>query len=688
MQAKLAFTFVVITVALLVLSVVLLTIHSDDGEAYSRTVLAQQDYSSTVVPFRRGTITDRNKTILATSERVYNLILDPKVILDSEAKNKDSTLEALVQCYGYDRAELEQILVDKPDSSYVRYARQLSEEERELFLNYQSEFNEVAAKSRSARIVGVWFESEYKRVYPLNELACTVLGFSASDSSRGNWGIEEYYNDELVGVNGREYGYMNSEGSPEREVKQAVDGNTVVTTIDYTIQEIAEKFIRDYMETYSADNVGVLVMDPNSGEILAMATDKSYDLNHPTELSAYYTAEEEAAMTEEELSEARARIWKNFAVQDAYEPGSTAKPFTVAAALEENLIQPENTFICEGGKTFGITGHETTIHCNGTHLTVDVEHALMYSCNVAMMDIANILGNDVFCRYQSQFGFGKQTNVDLPGESPGLVFEPENMGVTDLATNAFGQNYNVTMVQLASAFCSVINGGSYYQPHVVKQILNADGEVVKNIEPILVRETVSQSTSDFLKEALFQTVEGGTGSNAAIAGYAVGGKTGTAEKHPRELGQYLVSFVGFVPAENPQVLVYVVVDNPTVPEDVSVGSGLAIDIERQVMEGIIPYLNVSYRSDVEPTTEAAQEETQATEAVTGEDGNPIPASASASYEENVPEGGYIDDPTASGEPVGETDAEGNPVMPEAGTEPESESGSESDPTETSPDITE
>lgn len=679
MQAKLAFTFVVITVALLVLSVVLLTINSDDGEAYSRTVLAQQDYSSTVVPFRRGTITDRNKTILATSERVYNLILDPKVILASEAKNKDATLEALVQCFGYDRSELEAILTEKPDSSYVRYQTQLSEEERELFLNYQTEFNAAASKSRSAKITGVWFESEYKRVYPQNNLACTVLGFSASDSSRGNWGIEEYYNDELVGVNGREYGYVNSEGSPEREVKPAVDGNTIVSTIDYTIQGVAEKFIQDYMATYDADNVGVLVMDPNNGEILAMATDKSFDLNNPTELSAYITPEEEASMTTEELGEARAQIWKNFAIQDAYEPGSTAKPFTVAAGLEENLIQPENTYICEGAKTFGAEGHETIIRCNGTHLTVDVEHALMYSCNVAMMDIAATLGNDIFCQYLSQFGFGKQTNIDLPGESPGLIYEAQNMGVTDLATNSFGQNYNVTMVQLASAFCSVINGGSYYQPHVVKQILNADGEVLKNVEPILVRETVSQSTCDFLKEALFQTVENGTGSSAAIAGYTVGGKTGTAQKHPRELGQYLVSFVGFAPAENPEVLVYVIVDNPTVPEDVGIGAGLAIDIERQVMEGILPYLSVPYRSDVETTAEETIEATQATEAVTGEDGNPIPASASASYDENVPEGGIIDDPTVSGEPTSETDAEGNPLIPTTGA------AEETDPTETLPE---
>lgn len=674
MQGRLALTFGVITVALFALSIVLIRINAGKGEQYSKTVLSQQDYSSTVVPFRRGMITDRNQTVLATSERVYNLILDPKVILTNDGVNKDATLEALVQCYHYDRAELEQILADKAESSYVRYQRQLSEEEHELFLNYQSEYNAEAAKTNDAKIVGVWFESEYKRVYPMNELACTLLGFSASDSSRGNWGIEEYYNDELTGVNGREYGYMDTDGSPDREVKQAIDGNTIVSTVDYTIQGYAEQFIQEFLKNHTADNVGVLVMDPNNGEILAMATDKSYDLNNPTDLSEYYTEDEQAAMTEQELSEARAQIWRNFAVQDAYEPGSTSKPVTVAAGLEENLIHPTDTYLCEGEKIFGSGSYETTVHCNDVHNTVNLQQALMYSCNVAMMDIGATLGNETFSKYLNLFGFGKQTNIDLPGESAGLLIDPANMGVTDLATNAFGQNYNVTMVQLASALCSIINGGSYYQPHVVKQILNADGEILKNVEPVLVRETVSQSTSDFIKEALFQTVENGTGQAAKIAGYSIGGKTGTAQKHPRSEGKYLVSFVGFAPAEAPQVLVYVIVDNPTVSEDESVSAGLAIKIEKMVMESIIPYMNIPYSSDTEPETTTIAEETSATEASTDSEGNMIPASASASFNEVVPSAGYLNDPTESGESRTVSGSENSP--PEDGTLAESSSAEE------------
>jgi len=642
MKSKLALTFMVITVALIALGGVLLQISGQKGEEYSKTVLAQQDYSSSVIPYKRGLILDRNKTILATSERVYNLILDPKVILDSDAKNADVTLDALIECFGYSREDLEKILSEKPDTSYVRYTRRMSEEERQKFLDYQTGFNKAAAEKGTAKIVGVWFESEYKRVYPYNNLACTVLGFSSSDSGRGNWGIEEYYNDELVGTNGREYGYLNSDGMLERQIKDATDGNTIVSTIDYTIQQAAEQCIQDFLAEYQADNVGVIVMNPNSGEILALATDKSYDLNNPTELSAYYTEEEMAAMTEEEQGTARAEIWKNFAVQDAYEPGSTAKPFTVAAGLEESLIHEGDTYVCEGKKVFGSGVYETPVSCNSTHNTVTLRESLMYSCNVAMMDIAAALQSDVFSKYQALFGFGKQTNVDLPGESPGLVYS-ENMGVTDLATNSFGQNYNVTMVQLASAFCSLVNGGSYYQPHIVKQILNSEGELVKNIDPILVRETVSASTCEFLKDALFETIENGTGKAAIIEGYSVGGKTGTAQKHPREDKKYLVSFVSFAPAENPEVLIYVIVDNPAMPEGEAPSASLAMGIEKKLMEAIIPYLNLPYSSEEEITSAPIPEATSASEAQTGEDGSIIPNSASASYDEVVPADGYFPD---------------------------------------------
>ncbi len=694
MQAKLLFTFVVVAAALLALSIVLLSISGKSGEDYSKIVLSQQNYSSSVIPFQRGTITDRNQTVLATSEQVYNLILDPSVILANDRVNLEVTLDALVQCYGYDREELAALLEERSDSAYIRYARQLSAEEKEVFESYEESFNQAAKEQDGPQVAGVWFESEYKRVYPYNSLASAVLGFSGSDSSRGNWGIEQYYNDQLVGTDGRSYGYMNTDGELERVTRDAIAGNTIVSTIDYTIQSVAEQYIAEFLTEYTADNVGVLVMNPNNGEILAMATSTPYDLNDPSNLSAYYDEAEIAAMSDEEKSEALSAIWKNFAVQDVFEPGSTAKPFTVAAGLEENLIQQDSEYICDGGETFGSGSSEVRVNCNvvSGHGQLTLTESLMYSCNDAMMAIGQILGNDVFAKYLSQFGFGRQSGIDLPGESPGLVYSAADMGVVDLATNSFGQNYNVNMVQLASAFCSLINGGSYYMPHVVKQILSPSGDLVEEVEPVLMRKTVSESTSEFIRNVLWQTVETGTGSEAQIEGYDIGGKTGTAQKHPRSEHKYLVSFIGFAPAEQPEVVVYVVVDNPeqkNLPEGetTAVSSSLAIAIEKKVMEAILPYLNIPTSADYVPETTASPESAESTDPETDAEGNTLAATASASYEEAVPAEGILTDSTESGEALTESEtaeeeggeAEGADGEPEEGsvsqeglTEPENQ----------------
>ena len=592
LQRRLAFIFIVVAAALLVLSVVLIRIVRTRGDDYSRTVLTQQNYSSATIAFRRGDITDRNGSLLATSERVYIMILDPSVILSNSAVNEAATLEALNTVYGYDTAELAELIEANPESRYIRYTRDLKEEEKDAFLTYQTEYNARDSKERNGRVSGVWFETEYKRAYPMNDFACTVLGFSGRDASRGNWGLEEYYNDELTGTNGLTYGYINGDGVAERNTVEPVNGHTVVSTIDYSVQTIVEDTIKAFTAERECANLGIIVMDPNNGEILALATDKYYDLNDPTELSAYYTEEEFAALTAEEQAEARAKIWRNFAIADAFEPGSTAKPFTVAAALEEAATDAEHSYECTGAKVFGTTGHEVTVKCNQTHGVVTLEQSLMYSCNSAMMDIVENLGKEKFVNFQTTFGFGRQTGVDLPGETAGIVYTAENMGVTDLATNGFGQNFNVNMVQMAAAFSSLINGGNYYQPHIVKAITNENGEVLKEITPTLVRRTVSEETCNFIKEALLATVQDGTGAEAAIEGYEIGGKTGTAQKHPRSAKKYVTSFVGFAPADDPKVLVYVVIDDLTLLEDERISTKYAIELERTVMEKILPYLGV------------------------------------------------------------------------------------------------
>lgn len=663
-----------------VLVIVIFRIIQVKGEDYSKTVLTQQNYSSTVIPFQRGSITDRNGTILAASEQVYNVILDPAVILTGSDDDIEATLTALVDVFGYDRSDLETILEEKSESSYVRYERYLSEEEKEAFETYEEEYE--SNKENTASILGVWFESEYQRVYPYSTLACTALGFSSSDSSQGNWGIEQYYNDYLTGTDGREYGYMNSDGIVERTTQEAEDGNTVVSTLDYTIQSVVEEAIAEYLEDMSAENIGVLVMDPDTAEILAMATDSVYDLNNPTDLSWCYTEEEIEEMTEEETSDALNQMWRNFTISDTYEPGSTAKTFTIAAALEEGLVDSGDTFVCDGGQQVA----DYYIECSHTHGTITLEQALGYSCNDAMMQLASKMGKHIFSAYQTLFGLGSTTGIDLPGEATGLLYSEDDMGSVDLATNAFGQNFTATMVQMAAAYCSILNGGTYYQPHIVKEILSADGEVVEEIGSTAVRQTVSTSTVEILKAGLQLAVEdaNGTATLAQIDGYTVGGKTGTAEKYPRGNDEYVMSFIGFTTVEDPQVLVYVVIDNPqSEDEDYSVSVKEAVRLEQKIMSAILDYMNIT--PDVKDETETTEDETTVTEsggssttettvAETDENGESVESGESEDngdadegpYEDEVPEGGYMED--------------GDPGPPGAESE-ESESGESESETE-------
>ena len=305
-----------------------------------------------------------------------------------------------------------------------------------------------------------------------------------------------------------------------------------------------------------------------------------------------YTDEEIQAMDEKAKSEAWYKMWRNFCVSDSYEPGSPQKAFTVAGAIEEGAISGNEVFECGGKLHFG----DWDIRCvaRAGHGPLTITQGLMKSCNVVMMRIVSLEGKEKFVQYQKIFGFGEKTGIDLPGEASGLIYQASNMDPASLATNAFGQNYNCTMVQMAAGYASLINGGSYYEPHVVKEILNDEGSVVKSVSPNLVRETVSESTSNFINNALYQTVsgDGGTAGAAAVAGYEVAGKTGTAQKQPRAEKNYLVSFIGYAPAYNPQVLCYVVVDTPHLPGEQQAHSTFASEIFSKIMAEVLPYKNV------------------------------------------------------------------------------------------------
>ena len=594
MQEKLAITVLVIMLALFALVLVLYNLVKSKGESYNQIVLSHQDYESRTIPYKRGNIIDRNGTYLAISEKVYNLVIDPKQILDTEENYQylDATLDALVECFGYKRDELQAMIEEKKDSQYVIYAKQLPAEDKEKFETYEKDKNKEyralpTEEGGNQRITGVWFEEEYKRTYPYNELACNVVGFALKDGNASG-GVEQYYNDILNGVSGREYGYLNGDSNVERTVKPAQNGKTLELTIDVNIQKIVQKYLDEWQAGIGSNLAAAIVMDPNSGEILAMDTTTRYNLNDPYNLSTYYTDEEIQAMDEKTKSEAWYKMWRNFCVSDSYEPGSPQKAFTVAGAIEEGAISGNEVFECGGKLHFG----DWDIRCvaRAGHGPLTITQGLMKSCNVVMMRIVSLEGKEKFVQYQKIFGFGEKTGIDLPGEASGLIYQASNMDPASLATNAFGQNYNCTMVQMVSGFASLINGGTYYQPHLVTKITDSTGNTISTVEPKAVKQTISKSTSDKIRDYLQSVVKEGTGNTAKVDGYSMGGKTGTAQKFPRGNGKYLVSFMGFAPYDNPQVLIYVVVNEPNVADQPH--SVFAQNIAREILEEVLPYMNI------------------------------------------------------------------------------------------------
>lgn len=594
MKKKLLFVFVVLMLMLAATVGHMFYINVAKGDDYGLIVLSQQDETSTVIPYKRGDILDRNGNILATSTKVYNLILDPKVIL-SKKEYLEPTVDAIVSCFETDRNELINKINEKKDSRYVIWLKKLTFEQIEGFQSLQAD------TKNNPNIRGVWFEDEYVRNYPYSTLAAATIGYTNSGDS-GSWGMEEYYNDVLNGVNGRKYGFVNEDNTMETIIKGARDGNSIISTIDMNIQSIVEKKIQSWVEQYNPANVAVIVAVPDSGEILAMASSKNiFDLNNARDLSRYYTPEQIEAMSDEETFNNLNAMWRNYCISDTYEPGSTVKPFTVAAALEEGMVGKDQTFMCDGVQEVG--GWPIHCHKRAGHGVVSLSQSIMYSCNDALMQVAFALGKNNFCDYQSKFGFGLKTGIDLAGEvsAAGLLYTADNMSDSSLATNSFGQNFNATMVQMVAGFSSLINGGNYYRPHVVKQIVNSDGAVVENKGKNVIKQVVTKETSDFLKNSLRETVISGTAGAAAVPGYEIAGKTGTAQINGRrDEDVYILSFMGYAPYDDPEVLCYVLVDEPQVPDPSS--SSYASRLFSEIMTEVLPYMDIfpTIDSEIQP----------------------------------------------------------------------------------------
>jgi stage V sporulation protein D (sporulation-specific penicillin-binding protein) len=605
MKRKLFFFFSTIIVVMCILIGRLIYLNNSDGERYEKRVLSQQSYVSSTLPYQRGNILDRNGTPLAISKKVYNVILDPKVLL-TEDSNVEPTINALCTVFtSLDATKLRSRLTENAESSYEIL---LNKQEFELM----AQFTEMEKENK--KIKGVWFEEEYERTYPYKSLASHVIGYTSAGDV-GTWGIEQYYNSTLNGTNGRVYGFYDAELNLTRTVKEAVNGNSIVSTIDVYIQDIIEQHIATFMEEIGAANVGVIIANPNNGEIYAMASNHSFDLNEPYDLSNYYEATEIASMTEDEKLDALNKMWRNFCISDTYEPGSTFKPITIAAALEEDKVTPESKFVCEGHLMVG----GWKIKCNATHGTVTLAQALMKSCNPALMAVGESLGKDAFRIYQDRFGFGKRTGIDLPGEAKGILLDSNELNVTELATSSFGQTFNVTMVQMVAAYSSLINGGYYYQPTLVKEIINDKKVIVDDKDPVVLNETVSATTTEFIREAMYLTVLEGTAKPAQVEGYLIGGKTGTAQKFPRDAKKYVVSFIGGAPADDPQVVIYVILDE-VFDEEKKASSTVATTLASKILKDILPYLGIYPDGEIEYRVELPVEKEQQ---ILDEEGNPV-----------------------------------------------------------------
>lgn len=647
MQKRLIFMFLLIVVSFVFLGFRLFLIQRDNEKFYTRQVLSQQGYDNKNLPYRRGTITDCKGTVMADSQLVYNVIIDARAMLE-QPEYLEPSLDA-VERLGIDKEKIRRHVNENKNSQYYIALKNLPYTKKRDFdqevkegiaaedAALQAAVNKAREEKRSVaeaaagvklvynNIKGIWFEDSYIRTYPESTLAADVIGFTVGDNI-GQFGLEEYYNDTLNGVQGRTYGYIDEFLNMEQTTIQPTDGNNLVLTLDANLQRICEKYLQEFNAEYKdnrhkgngTNNAACIMMDIDTGGILAMASEPGFDLNNPYEISAvagmpkldekdsptssYMTLADAKALSDSDRSRYLLALWNNYCISSHYEPGSTAKPFTTAAGLESGKLTTKDKFLCEGYLTVGGEPIRCA-HLEGDGL-IDIGQAIERSCNVSLMQEAFKIGPEIFCKFQNIFNFGLKTNIDLAGEArtDGYVFTLKKMkeAEANLATNSFGQNFEVTMIQMISGFCSLINDGNYYQPHIIDRITGADGSTVQKFTPRLLKKTVSEDTSTLLRKYLIQAVEGdhGTGKLAKPAGYRIGGKTGTAETLPRENGQYVVSFLGFAPAEDPQIAIYVVLDR--INKKKQDEAGRACQVSRKILTEALPYLNIYM---TEPLTE-------------------------------------------------------------------------------------
>ena len=574
-----------------------------DYEYYSGLALRNQTRSTTVTA-HRGTIYDRNMNILACSESVENVYLDPH-----ELKQSKADIPALSQKLGELLERAPQWIQQQASDTTKRYKQVAASVPLETAAAIREYIN-------SSQISGIHLEPGSKRTYPMETLAAQVIGFTNA-SNTGSEGIEAAYNSYLSGTAGK---VITTKGNNEMDMPFSYEnylsdtqGCDVILTLDATVQSCLEEEMQKAIERYDVQNGAFgLVMNAKTGELLAMATLGSYDPNSYLEigdpeeavrLEEMKTADPEAY--QKELTAARLKQWRNRCLSDGYEPGSTFKVMTMAAALDSGAIDLNTNFYCKGSEQ--IPGRSQLLHCwrSTGHGAEKTPQALQNSCNVAFAHIALKMGGETFYDYVSRFGILEKTGIDLAGESSGIFFDKElvtntdKWGTASLTSGSFGQTFKITPLQLVRAIAAVVNGGQLLEPYLVSQIVDADGNTVLKQEPTVLRQVISQQTSKTMCSLLESVVTEGTAKNAAVAGFSIGGKTGTSEKidvfdeNGQRVLDKIVSFVGVAPMDDPEYIVLVALDTPSRETGIYISGGvMAAPTVGAVMERILPYLGV------------------------------------------------------------------------------------------------
>ncbi len=526
-----------------------------------------------------GRILDRNGIVLADNKSVCTVS-----VIYNQIEEPEQVIELLCRELGLGEEEVRK-KVEKLSS-------------RECIKSNVPQ--DVGERIRQANLAGVKVDEDYKRYYPFDELASKVLGFTGGDN-QGIIGLEVVYDKYLQGESGMILTLTDAAGieiknASERR-KDPVDGNDLTISMDYNMQKYAMQAAHKVMEEKNADSVSVILMNPQNGELYAMANVPEFNLNQPYELP-----ESTVVPAGQEEFDLLNQMWRNGCINDTYEPGSTFKIITSAAALEADVVKLDDSFFCPGY----IMVEDRRIRCHkaGGHGSEDFVHGIMNSCNPVFIDVGLRLGTDRFYDYFNQFGLLEKTNVDRPGEAGTIMHKKENIGQVELATISFGQSFQITPLKLAATVSGLINGGNLVTPHFGVSVQNKDGETVKTFEYESKEGIVSEETSETMRYLLEQVVSEGSGKNAAIAGFSIGGKTATSQTLPRSAKKYISSFLGFAPAENPQILGLIVIRDP---QGVYYGGTIAAPVMKEIFENVLPYLGVE-RKEI---AEEAEEETAA-----------------------------------------------------------------------------